>query len=222
MKQTRRFSLAMTQALLLVILAFFDAHAQTVSCTSASDFDYMPAWGQSVIGTDANGTRLNCQYFWWNRAQRMKWLRNNSDSTYEHDTFFYNYNDAPHPYGIAPTGAAWTSNMPYPYVDTQLSDPVNEKAVTIGTANAQALRAGIVYYYTTPMVPGPGNSSWYKVSGQRGRRVPSLCYSTYCSFGCEQLANNVKILPFGAGYAPECREWVYKWGDNNIINYFCP
>lgn len=218
--QGRKFSLTIIQTLLLSITAFSQARAQTVWCTSASDFDYMPAWGQSVIGTDATGARLDCQYFWWNRAQRMKWLRNNSESTYEHDTFFYNYNGTA--YGTAPTGAAWTSNMPYPYVDTQQFDSPNEKAVTIGTANAQALRAGIVYYYTTPMVPGGGNSSWYKLSGQRGRRVPSLCYSTFCSFGCEQQANNVKILPFGAGNAPECREWVYKWGDNNIVNYPCP
>lgn len=218
-EQERRFLLIATQVFLLLMTAFSHAHAQTVSCTSAIDFDYMPAWGQSVIGIDTAGARANCQYFYWNRAQRMTWLRNNADSTYEHDTFFYNYDGRA--YGTAPTGA-WTSNMPYPYVDTQAFDSSNEKAVTIGTANAQALRAGIVYYYTTQMVPGVGTSSWYKVSAQRGRRVPSSCYSTYCSFGCDTQVNNLKILPFGAGNAPECREWVYKWGDNIITNYFCP
>lgn len=170
-----------TLIILILVLTLSQAHAATVSCTSAIDYDFMPAWGQSVIGLDATGARANCQYFWWNRAQRMKWLRNNADSIYEHDTFFYNYDRSA--YGVAPTGA-WTSNLPYPYVDTQFADSVNEKAVTIGTANAQALRAGILYYYTTQMVNGLRSLSWYKVSAERGRRVPSSCYSTFCAFGC--------------------------------------
>lgn len=207
-KQRRRFVHTAIGTLMLITIPI-TSHAQSVSCTSATDLKYVPATGRSIIGTDSTGARLNCQYFYWNKAQRMEWLRNNADSTFELDTFFYNYDGTA--YGLAPYGA-WSSNMPYPYVDTQFGDPEGEKAVTIGTANAQALRAGNWYYYSTQMTSGSGAYSWYKVSAQRGRRVPASCYSTFCSFGCSTESNNVKLIPFGGGrYAPECRDWWYKW-----------
>ncbi len=113
----------------MLIIAPITSHAdlETIWCTNATDLEYVNAWGKSIISIDAAGARANCQYFYWNKAQRMAWLRNNADSTFELDTFFYNYNGTA--YGLAPTGT-WTSNLPYPYVDTQFGDPETEKAVT--------------------------------------------------------------------------------------------
>lgn len=188
------------------------AQIGTVSCTHADTLQYVPAWGQSFINQDGIG-RYNLQFFYWNKAQRLAWLRNNSDSTFELDTFFYNYDGQA--YGLAPS-SPWNTNLPYPYVDTQTSDPEGEKAVTIGTSRAQALQAGVNYCYMIYMTPGPGASSWFKVSAQRGRLVPPgpVCYGNpYCSFGCS-ASSNFFIIPFPDHVtAPTygCEEWWVAW-----------
>lgn len=207
-RQGSRSLIAAVAALMLVI-APIPSYAATISCTTTTDLKYVPATGRSIIGADSTGARFNCQYFYWNKAQRMEWLRNNADSTFELDTFFYNYDGGG--YGLSPYGA-WSSNMLYSYVDTQFGDHPSETAITIGTASAQSLRAGVWYNYSTQMTTGLNAFSWYKISAQRGRRWPSSCFTTDCSFGCSTQSNNQQILPFGGNrYAPECRDWWYKW-----------
>jgi hypothetical protein len=104
-------------------------------------------------------------------------------------------------------------------VDTQFGDSDDEKAVTIGSANAVQLEPEIMYYTVTRMSDGGGNSSWVKLSSQRGIRSPTNCYSTWCSFGCSEELNNVRAVPFNATIkpnnrrfkAPGCMRYWYDW-----------
>ncbi len=189
----------------------------TISCTTASSLgtDYVNSWGKSFIGEDPSG-RYVAQYMYWHDNSRLAWFKANSDSTWELDTYFYNYGDQlGSAYGTAPTGF-WDTDLPLPYVDTQESDGPNEKEVTIGSAYAKILISQHVYYYTTHMLRGPANKGLVKIQAQRGRLYPSWCDPSryaYCSFGCS-TSSNFKVVPFSSRYyAPGCRQYWWQWWD---------
>ena len=201
----KRFLIAL---LSLLIAPSHEALSQSISCTSTSSTQYVNSWGYSYISADAY-SRYVYQYMYWHDSSRLSWFSANANSTWELDTFFYNYDGRA--YGNAPSGY-WASDMPYPYVDTQAFDPSAEKAVTVGSANAAGLSAGRVYYYVTRMTSGAGSSSLVKLQAQRGLRSPSWCYSTWCSFGCSTASNYERVVPFQAGYyAPGCRRYWWQW-----------
>jgi hypothetical protein len=182
--------------------------AQTVSCEFTYGTTFVPSWGESHIGSDAH-SRYVWQYFYWHDVARLYWLNSAWDTTFELDTFFYNYDGLG--YGDEPAGF-WDSNLPSAYVDTQFFDGEGEKAVTIGSAFAWDLRAATLYYYVTRMTSGGGLTSLVKVQAQRGRRWPSDCYSTWCSYGCSTEVNYTNVIPFQSGfYAPGCRRFWFWW-----------
>lgn len=117
--------------------------AQVNYCTAATSYQYAPAYGRTYIGSDSGGRYVRQYMNWSNLADRLEWFKrpyapgaNFSAGTFEQDTFFYNYDGQA--YGSAPSGY-WSSDLPYPYVDTQAFDPPEEKAVTVGSAHAYNL-----------------------------------------------------------------------------------
>jgi hypothetical protein len=205
-------------ALLAVLTLHFSTvgFAATVGCgVSAEETDFVPSWGKVVVNEDQY-TRYVIQYMYWDKYARLSALWGLYESTFEPDVIFYNYDG--NAYGDAPIGY-WESNLPRPYVDTQAFDGQDEKAVTIGSADAASILAQTMYHTVTRMTDGGGNSSQMKLSSQRGKRSPSQCYTTACSFGCRESPNNVKAVPFGAEVLPTgtefsvpgCMRYWYDW-----------
>jgi len=198
-----------TMVILVLLLAtvYSKVEAETVACSATTEATFVPSWGKVLVGQNSTA-RYIYQWMYWHKANRLQWPWSNSDSTYEPDAFFYNYEGKA--YGLVPSGY-WASDLPYAYVDTQLFDSDNEKAVTVGSAYAQLLNTSHVYYTFTYMTSGAGSSSWIKLSSQRGRRVSSYCYSTNCSFGCS-TTSNIWTIPFSDHYlAPGCYQYWYQW-----------
>ena len=205
---------------LVFLFCMQGSYASTVACTTAAESDFVPSFGQVYVGED-QASRFIYQWIMWDNYTRLSWLISNGDSTFEPDAFFYNYGDpvggsaygtAPLPYGF------WDSNLPAAYIDTQAFDSNSEKAVTIGSAQAASIVPQQVYFTVTRMVSGSVPTGWLKLSAQRGRRVPSACNTTWCSFGCEGI-NNVRTMPFNATIqptnrkfsAPSCARYWYNW-----------
>jgi len=186
-----------------------ETHAQTISCkpTDVNGNQFVPSIGQVKVTADSV-SRYIYQWMYWHNADRLRWLTDYVDTTYEPDAFFYNYDGRA--YGDRPSGY-WASDMPYPYVDTQRFDSDSEKAVTIGSGHARLLTPGRWYYTVTRMVAGQGTSSWIKLSSQRGVQQPMGCTSTWCSFGCG-TTNNFKTLPFSDHFTvPGCRKYWWNY-----------
>ncbi len=200
-----------TLCILISITAVNTVRASTVFCSVAASDAWVPSKGYAWItedGINASNSHYIYQYLYWQTSDRLKWFSQNSDSTYEPDAFFYNYNRNG-TYGNYPLGY-WASDLPSPYVDTQAFDSDNEKAITVGSADARLIQPGRFYYTVTRMtwISGPGNvATPVKLSSQRGRRVPSGCYDTLCSFGCDSNSN-IRTVPFQSGYtSPGGRVW---------------
>ena len=215
-----QLSLPTMLGFLFVVSTVATTHAATVSCTSASTNNWIPSRGYAIIGQDninASNSHYIKQYVYWRTASRLVWFAATPDSTYEPDALFYNY-DNNGTYGFAPLGY-WSSDLPSPYIDTQAFDSNNEKAITVGSANARFIQPGKFYSTMTRMTweSGPNaTNTRVKLSSQRGRRVPSGCYSTFCSFGCS-TSNNYRTVTFQDGFrAPGAREWW--WLDPISIN----
>lgn len=198
--------------ILMGLLAFSSiSNASTVVCNTIASHQYVPSKGYADIGADTV-SRYVVQYMYWRTTARLSWFKGEPSSTYEPDALFYNYDGLA--YGNAPIGY-WYSDLPLPYVDTQLFDGPGEKAVTIGSAAASSINPGKFYVTKTRMTNGGGNSSRVKLSSQRGKRVPLGCFSTNCSFGCDRNSNYFTV-PFGTYTAPGKR--VYWWLDPGTSN----
>jgi len=212
MHVAKRLAVAMF-AMLLAHRAAGQSVPTGYPCDAITDTEYVPSYVWSYISEDATG-RFVIQRMYWHDMNRISWLYNTVDSTFELDTIFYNYNDVPvvgAAYGVYPYGY-WDSNLPDPYVDVQVGDPNEEKAVTVGCASAFLLYPLQLYYYATRMMTGPGNQSWVKVAAQRGRQVPTGCLSSLCSYSCTTDVNQVRIVPFQDHFtAPGCRHSWYQW-----------
>ncbi len=202
------------------VLGMQNASASSVSCTNATDTQFVPSWGRVEVGTDQY-SRYIIQYMYWDKIQRMQWLGTNGDSTFEPDAWFYNYGDQGGlAYGLAPAGY-WYSDLPAPYVDTQFEDQftvglnqyleLNETAVTVGSGWAVLINPAKVYITVTRMTSGRGSSGWVKLSAQRGRQVPATCMTTWCSFGCD-TNNNYQTIPFADHFTiPGCQQYNWLW-----------
>jgi len=191
--------------LLSLSILSLNSNAATVSCSAINSTQYVPSSGFGQVLEDTE-SRYIIQYMYWLNDARLSWFKANEEATYEPDAFFYNHDGLA--YGDAPSGY-WESDLPSPYVDTQLFDGAEEKAVTIGSAAASLITAGRFYKTITRMTSGAGNSSLVKLSSQRGLRVPFFCYTTLCSFGCTTFSNYFTV-PFQAGFsAPGLRS--YTW-----------
>lgn len=199
-----------THAALLATLVALGAghasHAQTTgNCTAIPPESYLPRVGSTFFSEDQYSRYLMANWT-WGYAQNMEWFLRPyapgvtwSAGTYEHQHIFYNYDGRA--YGNAPPAGYWDSNLPSPYVDTQIFDSANEKNVTIGSAHARGFETNPAgtWRYTTRFTSGGGSSSLVKIQAQRGLRTPTGCYTTYCSFGCNSQANYINLVPFQSG-----------------------
>lgn len=188
----------------------------TIDCPATTDMQFVPSWGAVEAGEDQY-TRYIYQWMYWDNADRLTWLMSNADSTFEPDALFYNYDGTA--YGNMPWPLGyWASDLPSPYVDDQIGDDPGEKAVTIGSGYAVFISPARVYYTVTRMTSGGGNSSWLKLSSQRGRQWPTGCTAGLCSFGCD-TTNNIKTMSFNSSIqptgriftAPSCMRYWYNW-----------
>ena len=186
----------------------------TIACstTEINGKEFVPSWGKAITDKDSY-SRYIYQWMYWHSRDRLKWLQLNYDSTFEPDAFFYNYDRKA--YGDSPSGY-WSTDLPEPYVDTQFGDSPDEKAVTIGSSAAVYLVDQRVYYTVTRMKAGGGDSSWTKLSSQRGRRSPDWCFrNAFCSYGCNSI-NNFKTVEYRDFTSPGCRQyWWYWWGSSS-------
>lgn len=183
------------------------AIAEAISCSATTDTQFVPSWGKVDVGEDQY-SRYIYQWMYWHTPTRLQWLITNGDSTFEPDALFYDYDGTA--YGNAPSGY-WASDLPDPYVDTQVGDIFDENAVTVGSGRAVMLTSGKVYYTVTRMTNGGGNSSWLKLSSQRGRQWPTGCTTTWCSYGCS-ANNNYFTIPFTDHFtAPGCQQYWWQW-----------
>ena len=201
----------------VLLISCSSATAATVDCTVSGGNKWIPSHGWLELADDkinASNSHYVRQYLYWRTPVRLTWFHANADSTYEPDVYFYNY-DQLGVYGYAPLGY-WASDLPAPYIDTQAFDSEDEKAVTVGSAAASLIKPGVMYTTVTRMtwVYGPHTNGMFKAQSQRGRRLPSSCYSTNCSFGCSQLQNNVRTVDFQS-YRKAPGKWKWQWEDPN-------
>jgi hypothetical protein len=193
----------------LSVLYGFHASAQTIACqpTLSDGNEVVPSIGQVEVGEDSGG-RYIWQWMYWHSSDRTAWHRRYHGNTFEPDAWFYNYDGMS--YADRP-GGYWDSNLPVPYVDTQAFDTNEEKSITIGSADMWFIGATNWYYTVTRFWAGAGNSSWLKLSSQRGVQYPAGCTDTFCSFGCN-APNNWQTLPFSDHFSvPGCRKYWWNY-----------
>jgi len=173
-----------------------------------------PEQGISYVGQYSNGTRYSLQY--------MKWNTNNfaPNATYEHDFFLNNYNNNAGTYldrrstpffGCFPFNIYAVSSWPstaHPYLDTRLAQnflgcEYQEVPYTIGAAKADAIPVGVWQYTYFHTQPGDVNFDKFKLQAQKGFRVPSSCYSVWCSFS-DDIVN---LVPAWNSSVPGVVSW---------------
>lgn len=180
---------------------------------------WYPDSGVSIVGEDANGERYSLQLMKWNN------ILFNSNQTYEHEFFLYNYdkqtylNGASTLYpGCFPKGAYAATSWPKdsrPYIDTRLSQKYtgceeSELEFTIGAAVANKLVKGKTYFTYFSTAKGKSDSGKFKINSQLGHRSPKACYTTWCSYGDE--------------HATLVKSWnsnvpgTVQWGEERIIS----
>lgn len=105
-----------------------------------------------------------------------------SNTTYEHETQVYNRN-------FANYGGYWSSNLPTPYYDTPFSDSIDN--FTIGTPRAHLISRYTLYYTSMSLAQGSVSTATVRIKGQKGHRIPSFCYSTWCVFPVATTASSM-------------------------------
>ncbi len=118
-----------------------------------------------------------------------------SSDTYEHETQVYNSN-------FANYGNYWSSNLPYAYKDTQFLDTLDN--FTVGTSKASALVRDKQYYTHMSLTAGSASSATVRIKGQKGKRTPSSCYSTWCIFATATTGS------LATHTAPSGLSWIYR------------
>ena len=216
---------------ILVLLATFvfgvqNVSASTVSCTAATDTQFVPSWGKVYVDKDIYSKYIY-QYMYWDSSSRLQWFINNWNSTFEPDAFLggpngetpYGYFPRTVWYGSGDVVGYWASDLPTPYQDTAFLDSGSEWAVTVGSAQAASISPLKVYYTVTRMFDGGVSSGGLKLSSQRGLRGNAAggvdYYGKWNSYGCSETPTNTTTtftLPWGAGFiVPGCRQYWYKW-----------
>jgi hypothetical protein len=212
---------------LIMLLCSLSANTATLSCTSATDTQFVPSWGQVQVNQDQYSKYIY-QWMYWHSSSRTSWFNQNLGSTFEPDAFFGGPNGNETPYGYFPRNVwygsgdvvgYWNSDLPTPYQDTAFEDTGSEWAVTVGSAQASLIQSGHVYYTVARMLDGGVSSSKLKLSTQRGVRGNAAggvdYFGKWNSYGCTEPPTNTPTtftLPWGANFtAPGCRTYWYKW-----------
>lgn len=176
-----------------------------VTAYAAEDFlTYTPYYGYSYFYT-ANNERYARIDVKWNSAGIKEF--NSYNDTYEQELVFYNYDNT----AYATYCSTYQTNIPDPYMDTQLLDDGNEANLAIGTTSANEIVANTYYYYIYNLKGSNGTESMYKISSQEGHYL-FLIESTYTTFA----QSTTHLIPFKSGYtAPETRGWYTEVEPNN-------
>jgi hypothetical protein len=190
-----------------------DAAQKPDTASTADTSRWNPEVGVSYTYPHPNGGRYSYQWMWWDE------IPFSSNQTYEHDFFLYNYNndgtylngsDSGYP-GCFPiveyAATTWPAESK-PYLDTRfaanyVSCERDELAYTIGAAQADKLTANTWHYTYIRTKDGNVDTDKFRLSGQLGHRTPSLCYSTWCSFGDESRT----LVPAWSYSVPGTRWW---------------
>lgn len=186
---------------------------EVISLATVSD-NMIPKSGTSYFYPSSSGGRYVQQNMTWTS------ISFSSDQTYEHDVFLYNYDRKTYLNGTTtaypncfPTTTYAATNWPSaskPYLDTRLamnlvSCEVDELAYTIGAAQANALQANTNYYTYIRTTDGNDTVDKFKLQAQIGHRLPTSCYTTWCSFG-DQSYN---LIPAWSNTVPGTQSWAY-------------
>ncbi len=191
-----------------------DSKTSSVIAQSTLLNELVPNSGSSHFYPSAYGGRAVKQYMKWDS------INFSANQTYEHDVFLYNYDRKTYLDGGTTSYPGCWPELEYaatswpaaskPYIDTRfnknmVSCDVNELAYTIGAAQASALQANINYVTYIRTEYGNDSVDKFKLKAQIGHRIPSSCYTTWCSFG-DKSFNLVPVWSF----APGDRTWTYN------------
>lgn len=146
---------------------------------------WAPYYGTSLVATYST-----FQTFSFNNISSFT-----SNTTYEHETQIYNRN-------FANYGGYWSSNLPTPYYDTPFSDSIDN--FTVGTPRANLIARNTQYYTSMSLTPQSITTALVRIKGQKGRRIPSFCYSTWCVFPVATTAGSMAVHT-----APSSINWQY-------------
>lgn len=114
---------------------------------------------------------------------------------------------------------SWNSNLPRAYYDTTFSNNPNEPNLAVGTADASLLQPGQWYWYwirtqvTSPKEGIPFTkvaNDRISIVSQRGKRIPSNCYDTWCSFAEEFHINKTFAAGLVAPSSTSQHYWPYQ------------
>ncbi|MCK5413241.1 MAG: hypothetical protein KAI57_02590 [Candidatus Pacebacteria bacterium] len=187
----------------------------SVAAESTSLDNLVPNSGTSYFYPSSSGGRYVWQFMKWNS------INFSAEQTYEHDVFLYNYDRKTYLDGGTTAYPGCWPKLTYaattwpvaskPYIDTRLdmnlvSCEIDELPYTIGVAQASALQANVDYYTYIRTENGDDSSDKFKLQAQIGHRVPSSCYTTWCSFG-DQIYN---IIPSWSTTVPGTQTWTYN------------
>jgi hypothetical protein len=176
---------------------------------AASRYNWVPRDGLSVMTNNYNGTtwRRLYQNFRWTTSSQLSALQG-SNVTLEVETHVRCVSGAcwvRKPRYPPARGAAWDTNMPAGYLDTQVDDDPNLPNLTVGSSDTRGMVA--LHYYWTWILAYPESattgtgSSWFQI----GHRDPSWCSSTWCIFPDD----TVPVIPNWLLPLPGSRGWVW-------------
>jgi len=156
------------------------------SITAMAGEVWAPYKGYSSVN---HSYAFNIFYFNWDAIKSFE-----SKNTYEqesqvYDKKFANYNKY------------WSSNMPRAYYDTPFLDSIDN--FTVGSATAVVLSPYKQYYTYMSLKKEKNNSATVRIKGQKGKRSPSWCYSTWCIFAEATTETMAKFT------APGSKSWRY-------------
>lgn len=178
---------------------------------------WWPNFGTSYVDADSTGRYTR---------QTMKWNANvfNTDDTYEHDFFLYNYDrsaylDSRTGYysGCEPFHTDWYADWgtaAAPYLDTRLAEPgsgfceVDELPYTIGAGQPSRIDTSLSHYTWIHTLKGIATSDRFKLQAQLGYQNPRGCTSTWCSFGGRGLRI---LVPAWSINVPGVRQWTSSY-----------
>lgn len=165
------------------------------NATLADWTTYTPRGGTIEAKPSSAGGRYLLLGMAWNNVSAFTWI-----STFEADFFLNNdpnsslgrgtYLDRTEytewNYRRIPRLIYASSTLPRPYLDTRLGDPANEIAYTIGSADADAIVTGTMYYNYIRTWSGDASQDNAKFSSQLGYRSPPNDFSTWGSYGSDR------------------------------------
>lgn len=135
---------------------------------------------------------------------------NASNDTYEQELVFYNYDNK----AYTTYCSAYQTNIPDPYLDTQIQDTPEEANLAIGTTAANEIQHNTTYYFIYNLKGSNAIGSMYKVGCQEGYYV--VLPSTYITFA----ESTTHVITFKSGCtAPETRNWYTEVEPNGTMNF---